>query len=311
MSAAQDISDSALLASGIDALVPTARQEIMGKKRRVLRDMAEQVRHWLNGTFAVVAIATAAAAFSVSRSHGLMFAPLFVASMLLSLYRHKQAAAWLTCAGSVCIEARGLMLVVFRPADVLEHELVGSAAWGTPTLVRAAAWFGGGCVYGLQPLRTDCKRALGLAALGIIVLRLLVMCIRCAEGSGPQALTTVLPRTVVPLCLGYGLSHQLLDNWVHLLRSLVGVNRELGRTQASWVALLDCYSQMHVLMSALPPKVRMHYTGTDVIPNCYSTDDDNKKTPVRVEPRPPAAVGMCIICHSTPATQLYSPCGHR
>ena len=77
---------------------------------------------------------------------------------------------------------------------------------GTPTLVRAAVWFGGGCMYGLQPLRTDCKRALGLAGLGVVVLRLLVTCKRCAEGSGPQVLTTVLPRTVVPLCVGCYLS---------------------------------------------------------------------------------------------------------
>jgi hypothetical protein len=304
-----DLADtSAVLAHEIDALLPTARWEVMGKKRQDLRNIAEQVRHWLNGTFAVVAVTMAAVAFSVSRSHGLMYAHLFIANVLTSLCGHKQAAAWLACAGSVCIEAIGLMLVVIRPADALERELVGVAASGTPTLVRAAAWFGGGCMYGLQPLRTDCKRALGLAALGVILLRLLVTCIRCAEGSGPQALTTVLPRTVVPLYVGYHLSRRLLEAWVHLLRSLMRVNHELSRTQGTWVALRDCYSHMHVLLSALPPKVRMEYTGTDAIPNCYSTDDDNKKAPL---PRPPAAVGMCIICQSEPFTHLYSPCGHR
>jgi hypothetical protein len=131
--------------------------------------------------------------------------------------------------------------------------------------------------------------------------------------SGPQALITVLPRTVVPLCLGYHLSHRLLEVWVHLLRSLVGVDDELSHTQGSWVALRDCYSQMHVLLSALPPEVRMQYTDTDVIPipTGYSTDDNHRKTPVRVDPRPPAAVGTCIICQSEPLTHLYSPCGHR
>ena len=162
-------------------------------------------------------------------------------------------------------------------------------------------------MYGLQPLRTDCKLALGLAGLGVVMLRLLVTCKRCAEGSGPQVLTTVLPRTVVPLCVGCYLSSRLVEAWVNLLRRLVDFNDQLDRTQGSWLALRDCYSQMHVLLSALPPTVRMQYTGTDGIPmpNHYSTDDEKKKMPI------PAAVGTCIICLTEPPTHLYSPCGHR
>mmetsp|Transcript_27986 Transcript_27986/g.63328 ORF Transcript_27986/g.63328 Transcript_27986/m.63328 type:complete len:340 (-) Transcript_27986:346-1365(-) len=301
-----ELSDTTMLAHEIDALMPTARREFMGKNRQALRDMAEQVHHWLNGTFVVVAVALAAVAVSVSRSHGIMFAHLSIASLLATLCGHRQAAAWIACAGFVCIEAIGLMLVVIRPADALERELVDAATAGTSLIMRAAAWFCGGCMYGLQPLHTDYKRTLGLAGLGVIVLRLLVTGIRCAEGSGPQALTTVLPRTLMPLILGYHLSHRLLEALVQLLRSLVGVNHELSHTQGSWVALRDCYSQIHVLLSALPPQVRMQYTGTDVIPNCYSTDDHNKKAP-----RPPKAIGTCIICQSEPPTHLYSPCGHR
>ena len=157
-------------------------------------------------------------------------------------------------------------------------------------------------------MRTDIKRSLGLVALGLIMLRLLVTCIRCAEGSGPQALTTVLPRTCVPLYVGYHLSNRLLTAWVHLLHSLVGVHHELSHTQASWVALRECYSQIHGLFSALPPNVRMQYTGTDLIPNCYGS---HEKAPVWVEPRPPAAAGTCIICQDEPSTHLYLPCGHR
>lgn len=325
-----DLSDaSTVLEHEIDALAPTTRRHFLGKVRQGLRDIAEQVRHWLNATIAVFTIAVAGAVFSVSRSHGLMFAHLFFATALLSLCGAKQTAAWLACVGCVCIEALGLTLVVVRPADDLERELVDAAVLGTPTLVRAAVWFGGGCMYGLQPLRTDCKRALGLAGLGVVVLRLLVTCKRCAEGSGLQVLTTVLPRTVVPLCVGCYLSSRLVEALVNLLRSLVGESDKLSRAQGSWLALRDCYSQMHVLLSALPPTVRMQYTGTDgiPIPKHYGTDDEKTKMPIwmerdgnalgnalvdgRVEQRPLAAVGTCIICQSEPPTHLYSPCGHR
>ena len=276
-------------------------------KRQVLHEAASSLDQWLNWSHAIVGGLAATAAICVSKSHGSLFTYIFCGTVMLSLCGRQQHAAWLACGGAVCVEAIGVILVAVRPAEALELELEAAAtARGAQMVVRAAAWFGGGCSIGLQPLPADHKRALGILGLSLIVLRLLITFLRCGERLGPQALTTVLPRTFMPVYVGYQVSHYLRDACVRMLSGLVGVNQDLVRTQGSWVALRECYSELHAMMRTVPEDVRKQYTGTGVIPNCYSAQGEATS-----ELRHRQVGGTCIICQSKPNSHLYVPCGHR
>lgn len=283
-----------------------AGRDFLGSKRQVLHDAATLLDEWLYWSYPIVGGLAATAAICVSMSYGVMFAYLFFGTVLLHHCGQQQHAAWLACGGAVCIEAIGVILVAVRPADALELELEAATAWGAPMVVRATAWFGGGCSFGLQPLRADRKRALGVLGLSLIMLRLLITFLRCGERLGPQVLTTVLPRTFMAVYMGYQFSDYFYNTCVRMASGLVGVNQDLVRTQGSWVALRECYSELHAMMRTVPEDVRKQYTGTGVIPNCYSAQGE--ATP---EIRHRQVGGTCIICLSKPNSHLYVPCGHR
>lgn len=284
----------------------SAQGEYMSKKRQVLHDTVTLLRRWLSTTYLCVAIIAAACALSISKSHGVMFAHLLIVTVMVFVSGRPTPAAWLACVGSVCIEALGVVIVASQPAEGLEREVEMAAAIGTPMIMRATAWFGGGCAYGLQPLQTEHKRSLAFLGIVLIVLRLLVTCLRCSEGVGPKALTIVLPRTIVPLVVGFQVSHHLLVTWAALLTKLACINQDLIRTQGSWVALRELYSELYTMLSTVPEGVRMQYTGTDAIPNYYSA---TVQRATALEPR--QTRGTCIICQSEPFTHLYTPCGHH
>lgn len=284
----------------------TVHREFMGGNRKRLHETIGLLRWSHRATCAVVAIVASAVTLSIAKSHAVMFANVFIVAIMVSASGHQQAAAWLTCVGSVCIETLGIVIVTTRPADALERDLDASAAVNTAMLVRAAAWFLGGCTYGLQPLRADYKRALGLLALSLVSLRLIITCVRCSESMGPVAIRIVLPRTIVPLFVGYQLSHRLLKAWVGMLSKLIGVYLALARTQGTWITLRDSYSELHALYRTVPDNVRMHYTGTDTIPDPYIATPATQRTT-----EPQSGVTTCVICLLKPFTHLYAPCGHH